>query len=143
MQNQERRFLNQLERQESLYKAQIEGLLRAVDKINAVASTFLLGATPSFVQFDPSSELWAHYWARFCLHVSPHSIFNDQKAHIFLTNQSSTTYKLLSNLASHETPPKSFNKLTMTKIETYLKHQFDPKWFVVRERFKFWSEMQY
>ena len=30
----------------------------------------------------------------------------------------------------------------MTEIETYMKHQFDPKRFVVRERFKFWSEMQ-
>ena len=30
----------------------------------------------------------------------------------------------------------------MTEIETYMKHKFDPKRFVVRERFKFWSEMQ-
>ena len=30
----------------------------------------------------------------------------------------------------------------MAEIETYMKHQFDPKRFVVRERFKFWSEMQ-
>ena len=30
----------------------------------------------------------------------------------------------------------------MTEIETYMKHQFDPKRFVVRKRFKFWSEMQ-
>ena len=88
IQNQERRFLKQLERQESLHKAQMEALLSAVDKTNAVASTSLLGGTPSFVQFDPSSELWADYWARFCSRVSPPSIFNDQKAQIFLTNQS-------------------------------------------------------
>ena len=55
---------------------------------------------------------------------------------MFLTNQFSTTHKLLSNLASQETPPKSINKLSITGIETYIKHQFDPK------RFKFWSEMQ-
>ena len=30
----------------------------------------------------------------------------------------------------------------MIEIETYMKHQFDPKRFVGRERFKFWSEMQ-
>ena len=30
----------------------------------------------------------------------------------------------------------------MTEIETYMKYQFDPKRFVVREHFKFWSEMQ-
>ena len=55
MENQERRFLKQLERQESLHKAQMEALLSAVDKTNTVASTSLQGATPSFVQFDPSS----------------------------------------------------------------------------------------
>ena len=57
MENQEWRFLKQLERQESLHKAQMEAFLSAVDKTNTVASTSLQGATPSFVQFDPSSEL--------------------------------------------------------------------------------------
>ena len=118
MKNQERRFLKQLERQESLHKAQMEALLSAVD-FSTVASTSLQGATPSFVQFDPSLELWTDYWARFCTFVSAHSVSNNRKAQIFLTNQSSTTYKLLSNLASQETPPKSINELTKTKIETY------------------------
>ena len=134
MENQERRFLKQLKRQESLHKAQMEALLSVVD-FNTVASTSLQGATPSFVQFDPSSKLWTDYWARFCTFVSALSVSNDRKAQIFLT-------KLLSNLASQETPPKSINELTMTEIETYMKHQLDPKRFVVRERFKFWSEMQ-
>ena len=142
MENQERRFLKQLERQESLHKVQIEALLSAVDKTNTVAWTFLQGATPRFVQFDQSSELWTDYWARFCTFDSAHSVSNNRNAQIFLTNQSSTTYKLLSNLASQETPPKTINKLTMTEIETYIKRRFDPKRFVVRERFKFWSEMQ-
>ena len=69
-------------------------------------------------------------------------VSNHRKAQIFLTNQSSTTYKLLPNLVFQETPPKSINELTMTELETYMKHQFDPKRFVVRERVKFWSEMQ-
>ena len=77
MENQERRFLKQLERQESLHKAQMEALLSAVDKTNTVASTSLQGATPSFVQFDPSSDLWTDYWARFCTFVSAHSVSND------------------------------------------------------------------
>ena len=34
------------------------------------------------------------------------------------------------------------NELTITEIKTCLNHQFDPKRFVVRERFKFWSEIQ-
>ena len=114
MENQQRRFLKQLERQESHHKAQMEALLSAIDKTNAVASTSLQSATQSFVQFDSSSELWTDYWARFYTFVSAHFVSNDRKAQIFLTNQSSTTYKLLSNLASQETPPKSINELTMT-----------------------------
>ena len=120
----------------------MEALLSAIDKTITVASTFLQGGTPSFVQFDPSSELWTDYWARFCTFVSARSVSKDRKAQIFLTNQSPTTYKLLSNLASQETPPKSVTELAMTEIETYIKHQFDSKRFVVRERFKFWSGMQ-
>ena len=126
MKNQERRFLNQLERQEFLHKTQMEALLSAVDKTNSVAFTSLQDTTPSFVQLDPSSEIWTYLLARFCTFVSAHSVSNDRKAQIFLTNQSSTTYKLLSNLAPKQTPPKSISKLTMTKIETYMKHQFDP-----------------
>ena len=86
MKNQERRFLKQLERQESLHKAQMEALLSAVDKSNTVASTSWQGATPSFVQFDPSSELWTDYRARFYTFVSAHSASNDRKADFFIKN---------------------------------------------------------
>ena len=41
MENQEWHFLNQLERQESLHKAQMEALLSAADKTNTVAFTSL------------------------------------------------------------------------------------------------------
>ena len=39
-------------------------------------------------------------------------------------------------------PPKDIHKLKMGEIENFLKEQFDPKRFIVRERFKFWSDMQ-
>ena len=81
MENQERRFLKQPERQVSINKSQIKDLLSAVDKTNTVASTFLQGATPSFVQFDPLSELWTDYWARFYTFVCAHCVSNDRKAH--------------------------------------------------------------
>ena len=61
MKNKERRFLKQLECQESLYKTQMEALLSAADKTNTDASTSLLGASPRFMQFDPSSEFWTDY----------------------------------------------------------------------------------
>ena len=61
---------------------------------------------------------------------------------MFLTNQTSAVYKMLSNLAAQESPAKTFNELSMAEIVEYMKQQFDPKRFVVRERFRFWSNMQ-
>ena len=49
---------------------------------------------------------------------------------------------MLSNLAAQETPPKNINNLTMEQTKNYMKKQFDPKRFVVRERFRFWNEME-
>ena len=39
-------------------------------------------------------------------------------------------------------PVKSIHELTMNDIQTFMAEQFDPKRFVVRERFKFWSDMK-
>lgn len=46
-------------------------------------------------------------------------------------------YKLLSNLASQQTPAKGVNALTLDEIVEYMKGQFDPTRYVVRERFKY------
>ena len=51
-------------------------------------------------------------------------------------------YKLLSNLAAQEMPPKEINDLTMDQIVAYMKVQFDSNRFVIWERFKFWTTMQ-
>nr|CAB3263167.1 uncharacterized protein LOC104265771 [Phallusia mammillata] len=63
-------------------------------------------------------------------------------AQVFLTNQTPVTYKLLSNLAGQSSPVKTVNDLSIKEIEGFMKEQFDPKRFVIRERFKFWSNMQ-
>ena len=47
---------------------------------------------------------------------------------------------MLSNLAAQQQPVKSIHELTMNDIQTFMAEQFDPKRFVVRERFKFWSD---
>ena len=99
-------------------------------------------AIPSFVPFDSSSELWSDYWARFLTFIGANSVPDDRAAQIFLTNQSKVTYKLLGNLASQQTPPKDVNALTLDEIAAFMKTQFDPTRHVVRERYKFWSEMQ-
>ena len=49
---------------------------------------------------------------------------------------------MLSNLAAQQQPVKSIHELTMNDIQTFMAAQFDPKRFVVRERFKFWSDMK-
>jgi len=50
--------------------------------------------------------------------------------------------KLLSNLTAQETPPREINGLTMDQVVAYMKVQFDPTSFVIRECFKFWTTMQ-
>ena len=49
---------------------------------------------------------------------------------------------MLNNLAAQQQPVKSIHELTMNDIQTFMAEQFDPKRFVVRERFKFWSDMK-
>ena len=92
--------------------------------------------------FDSTSELWTDYLARFRTFVTANSIPDNKQAQIFLTNQSNSVYKMLSNLAAQQQPVKSIHELTMNDIQTFMAEQFDPKRFVVRERFKFWSDMK-
>ena len=83
----------------------------------------------SFQPFDSTSELWTDYLARFRTFVTANSIPDNKQAQIFLTNQSNSVFK-------------SIHELTMNDIQTFMAEQFDPKRFVVRERFKFWSDMK-
>ena len=79
-------------------------------------------------------SLWTDYLARFRTFVTANSIPDNKQAQIFLTNQS--------NSASQQQPVKSIHELTMNDIQTFMAEQFDPKRFVVRERFKFWFDMK-
>ena len=96
----------------------------------------------SFQPFDSTSELWTDYLARFRTFITANSIPDNKQAQIFFTNQSNSVYKMLSNLAAQQQPVKSIHELTMNDIQTFMAEQFDPKRFVVRERFKFWSDMK-
>lgn len=97
---------------------------------------------PSFASFDSTGELWTDYWDRFQTFVKVHSIPSDKVAQVFLTNQTKVTYKLLSNYASQLTPAIEVNLLTIDQISEYMKEQFDPTRYIVRERYKFWSDLQ-
>ena len=98
-------------------------------------------AIPSFVPFDATVELWTDYSARFHTFLGANSVPAEKRAQVFLTNQSREIYKLLSNLASQQSPVKGINDLSLDEVEEYMRSQFDPTRYIVRERFKFWTEM--
>ena len=141
----------QLQQQSEQHKADMESLIKnlrvpatggeAVIQAPApvVSST---AAIPPFAPFDSTSELWPDYYSRFCTFTEANGVPEARKAQVFLTNQTPALYKQLANLAAQQTPAiTDINKLSMDKIVEFMKDQFDPKLFVVRERFKFWSNM--
>jgi len=107
-----------------------------------VATTTVSSAIPPFEAFDASSELWPDYWSRFQTFVSANAVPDQRRPQVFLTNQDNTVYRQLSTLATQMSPPREINSLTLDEIVNFMKEQFDPKRFTVRERFKFWSDMQ-
>ena len=57
-------------------------------------------AMPAFPAFDASSELWKDYWARFQTFAKANAVPNERLPQVFLTNQTSATYKLLSTISA-------------------------------------------
>ena len=96
---------------------------------------------PKFQPFDSSSELWTDYWKCFQTFFGAKSVQDSKKAQTFLTHQSNAIYKFLANMASQLTPTKDINELSLDGIVEIMQKQNDPKRFVVRERFKFWSSL--
>lgn len=109
--SQESRHQQQME----LMQQQVQAVVAQVGRGSSPAMTQPVAAMPSFVSFDSISELWTNYWARFCMFAGANSIPEEEKAQVFLTNQSAMTYKLMSNLAVKQTPSKDINKLTKMK----------------------------
>ena len=145
---QQLRFEEQQQRRDQQHSEQLEMLKnlvrsRAQEADHEIpASSTSTVATPNFPAFNSTTELWSDYWSRFATFANAHSVPTEKTAKVFLTNQTSVTYKMLSNLAAQESPPLDINNLTMEQITDYMKQQFDPTRFVVRERFKFWNEMK-
>jgi len=142
---QDRRHLEQLVLQDRRHQEQMRATTALVEKSSA-GSAANIGvnstATPNFSAFDSTSELWQDYLSRFSTFLKAHDVPKTRKPQVFLTNQTATVYKLLANLAAQSSPPRRVNDLTMEEIEAFMTDQFDPNHFVVRERFKFWSEMK-
>ena len=134
-----------MEKQSQQHREEMHNLLKILDAQKRSSThhpQLSTAAIPPFAAFDSTSELWPDYWSRFCTFVVANAVPEQRQAQVFLTNQTAAVYKQLANLATQQTPPKDINKLTMPEIVNFMKEQFDPKLFIVRERFKFWSDMQ-
>ncbi|XP_052833806.1 uncharacterized protein K02A2.6-like [Octopus bimaculoides] len=142
-------FREQMEQQMQQHKRDMDTLLKlfGVQQVEGDSSGYFSAASttvsiPPFAAFDSTTELWPGYWSRFRTFVAANAVPEQRMAQVFLTNQTATIYKQLANLATQQNPPKDINNLTMDEIVDFMKEQFDRKLFIVRERFKFWSDMQ-
>ena len=97
----------------------------------------------SFKPFDSNSELLLDYLERFRTFLTANSIPKEKEAQVFLTNQTTVTYKLLlSNLAAQQSPAKGNSNLSIDDIQKFMGEQFHPRKFVVSERYRFWSGLK-
>ena len=139
-------MLQLMEKQEKQHREEMQLLasqLGAGSVAGAGPSLFTQVGSPTFVAFEPSTELWKDYLARFETFVGANSVPNAKQPQVFLINQSGTTYKLLCTLAGQFTPAKDVKELSLDEIIKMMEEQFDPKCFVVHERYKFWSDMNH
>ena len=140
----------QMEQQAQHHREQMHNLLKILDiqkhgtgedDSSTHHPQLATAAIPPFAASDSTSELWPDYWSRFCTFVVASVVPEQCQAQVFLTNQTAAVYKQLAYLATQQTLPKDI-KLTMSEIVNFMKEQFDSKLFIVRECFKFWSDMQ-
>ena len=87
-------------------------------------------------------QSYEDYWERFCTFIAANSIPEGRKPQVFLTNQTTTVYKLLTNLAQQQTPPLKINELSMEKIIEFMAKHYDPKRLLIREHYNFWQDMK-
>ena len=98
LQQQEERHQQQEER----HRQQLTVMQQQLDEQRKSAETFASQKqTSPFPAFDSTAELWKDYLLRFKTFVSANSVPDDKLALVFLTNQTSDTYKLINNYASH------------------------------------------
>eukprot|EP00731_Ephydatia_muelleri_P014558 Em0008g278a len=126
-------FQRQMEEQWKQTEALVNTTAKGMDH------SVLYASIPSSSPFDSTSELWSDYWARFQTFVKANSIPADKVAQVFLTNQTKVTYKLLSNMAVQQLPPKTIKELDIDAIAAYMRIQFDPtrvSWNIITKKFR-------
>ena len=98
-------------------------------------------SVPSFTAFDSTAELWTDYYSRLLTFIKAYSVPETKIAQIFLTNQTVSVHKLQKSLASQQQPPININESDMETLAQFMAEQYYPKLFVIRERYKFWSDL--
>ena len=114
---QEERQEERHQQQEERHWQQLTVMQQQLDEQRKSAGTFASQKqTPPFPAFDSTAELWKDYLLRFKTFVSANSVPDDKLALVFLTNQTSDTYKLVNNYASQQdtpTTPITCNSVTL------------------------------
>ena len=131
----------QFEKQKERHLQQMELTINRLET-GSPAPVAPAASVPSFTFFHPTLKLWKDYRARFHMFVGANTVPQGKTAQVFLTNQMTTTCKLLCTLAGQQAPPQDINTLIMEDIAKFMETQFDAKQFIVRERFKYWSDVQ-
>ena len=133
----------QMQRQEERHRQQLTVMQQQLNEQRKSAGTFASQQqTPSFPAFDSTAELWKDYLLRFKTFVSANSVSDDKLALVFLTNQTSDTYKLINNYASQQDTPTTADNMQFSDIAEFMSQHYDPTKFTVRERYKFWSSIK-
>ena len=146
LQQQEERHQQEKERhrqQEERHQRQLDLIQKQLDEQRKSGGTFTSQQqTLPFPAFDSTAELWKDYLLRFKTFVSANSVPNDKLALVFLTNQTSDTYKLINNYASQQDTPTTADNMQFSDIAEFMSQHYDPTKFTVRERYKFWSSIK-
>ena len=98
--------------------------------------------TPPVPAFDSTAELWKDYLLRFETFVNDKSVADEKKALVFLTNQTTGTYKLITNYASQQDVPTTVNAMKFSDITDFMSSHYDPTQITVKERYKFWNTIK-
>ena len=143
MRQQEERHKQQEVSNEERHKQQLALMQQQMEDTRKAGGTMVpQHQTPPFPAFDSTAELWKDYLLRFETFVNANSVPDDKKALVFLTNQTSGTYKLITNYASQQDVPTTANAMKFSDITGFMSSHYDPTQFTVRERYKFWSTIK-
>ena len=137
------RHRQQEERQEELHQRQLDLIQKQLDEQRKSGGPFTSQQqTPPFPAFDSTVELWKDYLLRFKTFVSANSVPDNKLALVFLTNQTSDTYKLINNYASQQDTSTTADNMQFSDIAEFMSQHYDLTKFTVRERYKFWSSIK-